>query len=338
MKVNIYYGGRGMIDDPTLYVINKIREVLSELRVQTEQYNIYELKNSISTLPQTIKDADGVVFATTVEWLGIGGYMQQFLDACWLYGDKEKIAKTYMQPIVMSTTYGEREGETTLANAWEILGGLPCSGICGYVEDLVNFQMNQDYNLLIEKSAETLYRTISQKTKSMPSSNQAVRRSVLRTQQMDLTPQESEQLSKYVADDSYVKKQKEDIRELASMFKDMLGQEESSTDFAYISRLQMRFHPQKDFEASYLFMIDGRKTPLVVEVRGELLDVYYGQKDDVDVYAKLTENIMDEITAGEKTFQRAFMTGEMTAKGNFKTLRMLDQIFGVENTGETELL
>ena len=26
-----------------------------------------------------------------------------------------------MQPIVMSTTYGEREGEMTLANAWEIL-------------------------------------------------------------------------------------------------------------------------------------------------------------------------------------------------------------------------
>lgn len=52
--------------------------------------------------------------------------MQQFLDACWLYGDKEKIQTTYMQPIVMSTTYGEREGEMTLANAWEILGGLPC--------------------------------------------------------------------------------------------------------------------------------------------------------------------------------------------------------------------
>ena len=37
--------------------------------------------------------------------------MQQFLDACWLYGDKEKIKTTYMQPIVMSTTYGEREGD-----------------------------------------------------------------------------------------------------------------------------------------------------------------------------------------------------------------------------------
>ena len=211
MKVNIYYGGRGLLDDPTLYVIGKMEEVLKELRVSVERYNIYEHKNSISTLPQTLKDADGIILATTVEWLGIGGYMQQFLDSCWLYGDKEKIKTTYMQPIVMSTTYGEREGELTLSNAWEILGGLPCSGMCGYVDDLVSFEMNHDYSLIIEKKAENLYRTISQKQKSLPTSNQAVTRTILRTQQMDLTPQESEQLSQYVADDSYVKKQKEDI-------------------------------------------------------------------------------------------------------------------------------
>ncbi len=109
MKINIYYGGRGLLDDPTLYVLNKMEEVLKELRVTVERINIYEHKNEIATLPQTMKDADGIILATTVEWLGIGGYMQQFLDACWLYGDKEKIKVTYMQPIVMSTTYGERE-------------------------------------------------------------------------------------------------------------------------------------------------------------------------------------------------------------------------------------
>ena len=67
--------------------------------------------------------------------------MQQFLDACWLYGDKEVISRIYMCPIVMSTTYGEREGKLTLATAWEILGGRPCSGICGqYVCVCVHYQ------------------------------------------------------------------------------------------------------------------------------------------------------------------------------------------------------
>lgn len=315
------------MDDPTLYVINKMQEVLTELRVTVERYNIFEHKNSISTLPQTMKDVDGIILATTVEWLGIGGYMQQFLDSCWLYGDKEKIASTYMQPIVMSTTYGEREGEMTLANAWEILGGLPCAGLCGYVDDLVSFEMNRDYTVIIEKKAENLYRTISQKQKSMPNSNQAVTRTILRTQQLELTPQESEQLSKYVSDDGYVKKQKEDIEELASMFKDMLGKDKVEDETAYISELQANFVPQEEFKANYLFMLDGQEKPLTVQVDNWDLNCFYGQNGPIDVYTKLTTEVMDRIIHGEMTFQRAFMTGDMTAKGNFKTLRMLDRIF-----------
>ena len=327
MKINIYYGGRGLLDDPTLYVVNKMEDVFRELRVSIERYNIYEHKNSISTLPQTLKDADGIILATTVEWLGIGGYMQQFLDSCWLYGDKEKIKTIYMQPIVMSTTYGEREGELTLANAWEILGGLPCSGLCGYVDDLVSFEMNHEYSGIIEKKAENLYRTISQQQKSLPTSNQAVTQTVLRTQQLELTPQESEQLSKYVADDSYVKKQKEDIEELTTMFKGMMNQQQTDESTAYIKDLESHFVAPENFKESYLFIIEGKKKPLVVEISNGELNCHYGQQEEVDIYAKLSSEVLDNIIAGRMTFQRAFMTGEMTAKGNFKTLRMLDQIF-----------
>lgn len=253
--------------------------------------------------------------------------MQQFLDACWLYGDKNKIKMTYMQPIVMSTTYGEREGELTLANAWEILGGLPCPGLCGYVEDLVSFEMNKDYTVIIEKKAENLYRTISQKMRSLPTSNQAVKQSVLRTPQMELTPQESEQLSKYVSDDTYVKKQKEDIRELSSMFKDMLGKSEAEEDDVYVGDFKEHFVPQNDFAARYLFMVEGKKQPLFIGINKDKLDIHYGQEDDIDIYAKVSPDMLIEIVGGRMTFQRAFMTGEMTAKGNFKTLRMLDSVF-----------
>ena len=234
MKINIYYGGRGLIDDPTLYVINKMQEVLTELHVVIERFNLYELKNSITTLPQTLKTADGIILASTVEWHGIGGYMTQFLDACWLYGDKEKIAKIYMCPIVMSTTYGEREGKLDLSVAWEILGGLPCSGICGYIADTSIFENNENYSKIIEKKAENMYRTINQKMESLPASNQAVKKMVSITKNIDLTPQESEQLSQYASDDSYVKRQKEDIQELTSLFRDMMGSkdiEENQEEF-----------------------------------------------------------------------------------------------------------
>lgn len=119
MRINIYYGGRGLIEDSTIYVLNKLTEVLEELRVEVIRYNLYEDLKGINMLPNTLKEADGVILATTVEWLGIGGLMQQFLDACWLYGDKSKIQKLSMLPVVISTTYGERDAVFTLTKSWE---------------------------------------------------------------------------------------------------------------------------------------------------------------------------------------------------------------------------
>ena len=111
------------------------------------------------------------------------------------------------------------------------------------------------------------------------------------------------------------------------MFKDMLGKAGQDDEEAYIETLKTHFAPQEDFRARYLFLLEGRKNPLFVEVNQSALEIHYGQEDKIDVYAKLTTDVMDSIVEGRMTFQRAFMTGEMTAKGNFKILRMLDIMF-----------
>ena len=40
MKINIYYGGRGLLEDPSLFVIDKLVAVLEELRVEVTRYNL----------------------------------------------------------------------------------------------------------------------------------------------------------------------------------------------------------------------------------------------------------------------------------------------------------
>lgn len=328
MKIYIYYGGRGLMDDPTLYVINKMQEVLEELHVNVERFDLHELKSGITTLPQTLKEVDGIILATTVEWFGIGGYMYQFLDACWLYGDKEKISRIYMCPVVMSTTYGEREGKVNLSSAWEILGGLPCSGICGYISDISILEDNEDYNKIIEKKAENMYRTINQKMASFPASNQAVKNMVSSTKNIDLTPQESEQLSEYASDDSYVRRQKEDIQELTSMFRDMMGSSDpEEDDQEYIKDFQSHFIPQPGFKAVYKINIEGKKKPLVIEISGPEHKYYYGDVNSCDVEIQINRETMDGIVFARMTFQRAFMGGSMKMKGDFKILRTLDQLY-----------
>lgn len=330
MNINIYYGGRGLIEDPTIYVMNKITEVLTELNISVHRYNLYEDKRNISVLPKTLKEADAVILAASVEWLGIGGLLQQFLDACWLYGDQEVIQTLYMMPVVLSTTYGEQDCNIYLKKAWDLLGGLPCDGICAYVENHVDFETNPSYASFIEKKVENFYRTFTKKICILPSSDNVVRETVSRSSLISLTPQESEQLSMYVSDETYVKTQKADIQELTEMFRKELGVESDvTTEPSYIEQLQKHFHGIPDVSLSYRIEITDQKRVLYLLIDGDNLTCTYEKPDDAGVNAsiKLDHNQLDAIMAGELTMQKAFMNGNVTAKGDFKVLRSFDTLF-----------
>ena len=329
MNINIYYGGRGLVDDPTIFAINKIQEVLNELNVNVTRYNLYEMKNTITTLSQTITEADGVIFATTVEWVGMGGYMQTLLDSCWLYSDKSQVSDVYMFPVVMARTYGEREVTLALNNSWEIIGGKIGPSLSAYIDDTTDFEFNTEYNNIIEKYAENVYRTISQKIKQLPSSSQTIKNNVLKDT-IKLTPQESEQLSKYVSDDTFVKTQKEDIESLASIYKELLNDQENGGDNYYIDVFKDNFTPSPGYKSTYMLSISDKDKLISIYVDGRDIRVTFGENKSADVIGKLSKETFDQIVEGRETFHRAFMTGAMTARGNLKTLRMLDEIFNFQ--------
>ena len=95
----------------------------------------------------------------------------------------------------------------------------------------------------------------------------------------------------------------------------------------FIKPFTSHFAPQEGFSASYLFEITDKNRSLFVNVENDSLTCKYEKHSSPDVYAKLKHSVLDEIVHGRMTFQKAFMTGDMSAKGNFKTLRMLDMLF-----------
>ena len=327
MVINLYYGGRGLIEDPCLYVCDKVSNVLSELHVTVRRYNLYEEKNGISMLPKTLKECDAVILASVVEWFGFGGFMAQFLDACWLYGDKQKLSGLYMMPIVTSTTFGEEEALFNLTRAWKVLGGYVTEGVCSYVKDNTEFELNGPISKKIETAAENLYRSVNQKRPAFPSSELSIRRDLDAGTKLPLTPQESEQLSEYVSNDTYVKKQKEDIEELSQMFRQMLGNTGNSAENETIKSFRNHFRPKDGFSASYRLELSDKNSNLIIEVNWKKLKVYFGEKQDAEVKARLSSQTLTDITDGKLTFQRGFMSGAIAAKGNFKTLRIFDEIF-----------
>lgn len=327
MKINIYYGGRGVVDDPAIFVLGKIQEVLAELNVTVERYNLYEQRTQITTLSQTVTEADAIILATTVEWIGMGGYMQMLLDSCWLYADKSKISNVYMFPVVMSKTYGEKEVALSLVNSWEMIGGKVGNGLSAYVDDTTEFEFNTKYVELIEKRTEDIYRTISQKRVCLPSSSLTIKNNVMKDV-VSFTPQESEQLSKYAADDTFVKTQKQDIESLASIYKEMLTEQENGGDDYYINIFRDNFRKGVGFTGTYMIMISDKGKNIIMNVNGDSLEVSFGENNSADVIAKLEKSTFEDIVSGQISFHRAFMTGDMTAKGNFRSLRMLDELFG----------
>ena len=252
--------------------------------------------------------------------------MQSFLDACWQYGDKDKISNLYMSPIVMSTTFGERDGKLNLSVAWEILGGKPCSGLSGYITDNAQLEQSPAYIDIIEKKAESIYRTINQKVASLPASYQAVNQTVSIQTGTDLTPQESEQLSHYVSNDAYVQKTKEDVLELTSLFKGRLNTTSDQRE-EYILEFQSHFKAQKNINLIYKFNLDGKKYPLLLKIKEEELECNYESVENADVEIHILKEYLEEIVNGRLTFQRAFMEGNMKIKGEFKNVRLLDQLF-----------
>ena len=67
-----------------------------------------------------------------------------------------------------------------------------------------------------------------------------------------LTPQESEQLSEFVSDESYVRQQKEDIQELSQMFKAMLGDDAGQKEEEpYIQEFKEAFQPIPNVALSF---------------------------------------------------------------------------------------
>ena len=345
MRINIYYGGRGLIDDPTQYVIERVTKVLDELTVTVERYNLFEDKGQISVMPKTLKGVDGVILAASVEWFGYGGYLQQFLDSCWLYGDKEAIRKIYMFPIVMATTYGEREAEYQLIRAWEMLGGVPCEGVCAYVDDHVEFETNAEYNLMIEKRTENFYRMISRHTVGLPNSSMQVKKTMLRSSTLPLTPQESEQLSIHMANDKYVKRQKEDIEDLANHFKELLGEAPAKKvkEKDYADILREHYRPMNGINVIYQIDLEDEDISLVIEIHDDELDIYKtpigsGSKHGKpDVTARVRTSVFKDILRGNKTFQGAFMRGDMpSVNGNFTMVRNFDTLFRFAEVEEPE--
>ena len=98
------------------------------------------------------------------------------------------------------------------------------------------------------------------------------------------------------------------------------------------SGLDVYVFPKK-LTVSYALQFADNDRTLYIEVKdGRLYCSYPEEEKAADVNAKLTRAVMERIVDGRVTFQGAFMSGDITAKGDFKLLRQFDMKGVLQNT------
>jgi putative sterol carrier protein len=110
------------------------------------------------------------------------------------------------------------------------------------------------------------------------------------------------------------------------MFKDMMVTNEQNKD-VYPEELKKHFKPQPGFSCICKFNIKELGKPLVAKIKHTEIECFYGDTDKCDVEISVSAGVLDQIIAGQSTFQRGFMSGDMKIKGDFKVLRTLDVLF-----------
>ena len=87
------------------------------------------------------------------------------------------------------------------------------------------------------------------------------------------------------------------------------------------------YKPELDFSASYAIILSDQDRILHLQATATQVKCFYAATEEADVILRTTTKVLENIFAGRTTFQKGFMVGEISVKGNFKSIRMLDTIF-----------
>lgn len=345
-KVILVYGGNNLANDPTLVAAERVSSVLTELNVSVKRLDLHQDGYNMEDFFEALSESEGVILATTVTWYGIGGLMQSFLDKCYDSGQFACFEGVYLFGIVISKQAYERDALSHLLKSWDILGGVEGTTLCASIENSADLETDKNLLNAIDKKAEDYYRVLNQQRSILPTSirdNKVLMKLYVPNDegQQEVEPEgktigkelafegtagAKSQISNY---DEFIEKQQKDIEDIASLFKERLSNKGGLVQKTYPELFEYKFKPDKTFPDCIISWVieDKKNESFILDFKSVKLKSKFGTNQEADVIINCNHDIMKKITEGRLTVQRAFMTGEIKAKGNFTLLYKLDQLF-----------
>lgn len=352
--VTIVYGGEGYSDDPTLVAIDRITKVFNELEVGVNRVDLHKGKPDMAKVFGFIEESKGVLLALNVEWYGIGQRMQGFLDDCFFHGERSYFEGKVLFGLCFSRHGFERDAYQHLLKSWEIIGGAEGISLLATLKSAAQLETNFDWLYGIDKKTEAYFRMLQQDKGWLPISK--ITDTIHIETPISTNPQINEPAgnsgNRYgdslglnqtkssgkvqpkaqeglIEDyDAFVVKQQQDIKEISSLIKRKLSTKTVSDEQSLPKLIKDAYVNKEELTSSLqLVFEDQSKENTVIELNNQHIRAYYGQRQDVDVTIVGNKETFYKIFNGKLTMQRAFMTGEIKAKGDFTILYKFETYF-----------
>lgn len=347
--VTVVYGGEGYVDDPTQVALDRISNVLTELGVGIHRINLHKEDYSLKNAFDCLAVSKGVVLGICVEWIGIGHRMQKFLDECFFHGTESLVMNKPLLGVCLTRSSYEREAYHHMLTSWELLGGIEGVSITALLHNAMELETNFDYLYGIDKKTEAYYRIVNQDRGFLPQSmrtekliiempvakevqpimNRIVHRddkSYGKIDHIDKLPVENRGLIEDY--DGFIEKQQQDIQSISSLLKKKLSGKEAQKQKLLPQILKETYVGNSDIDAKIQILFDDAiQENMVIELHHKNIKAFFGQMNQVNVTISGKKAVFMKIIEGKLTMQRAFMTGEVKAKGDFTVIYKFDELF-----------
>jgi uracil-DNA glycosylase family 4 len=346
-KTIIVYAGNGYADDPTLVAVDRVSSVLTELNVNIIRLDIHKNEYDIEHFFNELQEARSIVIATTVEWIGIPGRLQDFLDRCYFYGNKAFFKGVMLLSIVISKQGYERDANNHIMKCWELLGGVDGEHILACIKKASTLETDSALLNTIDKKTEGFFRAINQNRKPLPTSFrentvliEVPSHNTVIVQEEALNSEEENQgvyydetdepMTSIITNyDEYIEKQQKDIADISDLFKQKLKNSDYLEEKDEVEIFKSAYlGPKEDVRCIIQWRVeDKRSRNIVMEIKNDKINVYFGEVETFNLIMTLSNTLLQKIVRGQMTIQRAFMTGEIKAQGDFSLIYKLDSMF-----------
>lgn len=298
------------------YAGGRVAEVFAELGLNVETWKLAETGDEEPM--RALSQAAGAVIALTVEWYGIGSRLQRFLESCHAAA-KDMAAEIPLMAIVFSRNGYEREAAAYLAEAWRLLGGWPGLEITGVFAETDDFSGNTPALELIEKKAEQFFRYGLNQSYQLPQSAAAG--------QIGLPSPATADAAIETPETDSAQKEKANVRALSHKLAAKLEQKTRQTKQSIAELILQNYVGGSDQEYRLQLMVKDKpaeNTFVLIKKTG--VYAYAGEEEAVlTIFAE--DEVLRRCLVGELSFQKAFMTGQLSAKGELTLLYKLEGFF-----------